>query len=383
MVAACLPTDVIGVAFNIARPATEGWRDYEAPPGQFVPEVRLGLLDLDRVKGLRPLPNELRDGNLVLTWYRSLESLQRVRGLRTVRGGDPRTFYVHPGNERKKCGVSLARVRDLVAQGWLPLTQVGAFDLTSPDTEWRYPERRESTVVVALGRDPCGTRVARFAAALAGQSNQTFGVVAVDDAPRSVRPRTVSDALHFLGTRCTLVRTPVRQGRMANLDWVMRTICTNPGSMVVIVDLDDALMDSRAIADIEAAVTAGHDLILAAPFRPDAPLRLYPRSFHDLRSTFGGNVWMHLVAFRRELFDRIPGELLRDGDGWLPICTDYATMVPMVRFATSPVYLPYYLYWHERTTGYDEDLTRRRDHIILRILAHDLPGTGRSGQPDS
>ncbi len=368
MVAACKPADVVGVAFNIARPPEEGWRDYEAPPGRFVPEVRLGLLDLDRVKALRPWPNELRDGQLVLTWYRSLERLQQDRQLRTVRGGDPRTFYVHPGNERKGSGSALARVRDLVAQGWVPPAQVGAWDLTAPDPDWSYAERREDLVVVALGRDPPPDRIARFAAGLACQTSQTFGVVAVDDAPRNANPRALADALHFLGPRCTLVRTPVRQGRMANLAWVMGTLCTNRDSMVVIVDLDDALMDQRAIADVAAAAAAGHDLVVAAPFRPDAPLRLYPRTFHDLPASYGGNVWMHLAAFRRVLFDRIPAESLRDAGGWLPLCTDYATMVPMARLASRPVHLPCYLYWHERTTVYDEETARRRDEVILRIL---------------
>jgi hypothetical protein len=376
MVAACAPADVLGVAFNIARPMVEGWRDYTAAPGRFVPEVRLGLLDLERIKALRPWPNEVRDGRLVRTWYRSLVQLQQARGLRTLRGGDPRTFYVHPGNDRKGAMGALGRVRDLMAQGRVPPAQVGAWDLKAPDEDWRYVERREDVVVVALGRDPGDARVARFAAGLAGQTNQTFGVVVVDDAPRTTSPRVLADALHGLGPRCTLVRTPARRGRMANLAWVLRTVCTNHDSMVVIVDLDDALMDQRAIADIAAAAAAGHDLVLAVPFRPDAPLALYPRTFQDLQATYGGNVWMHLVAFRRHLFDRVPEESLRDEGGWITMCTDYATMVPMARQARRPVHLPCYLYWHERTTTYDADMAQRRDAMILKILRRDgAPGS--------
>jgi hypothetical protein len=380
MVAACLPADVVGVAFNIARPSVEGWRDYEAPAGKYVPEVRLGLLDLDRAKSLRPWPNEVRDGQLVLTWYRSLERLQQDRGLRTVRGGDPRTFYVHPGNERKGAGAALARVRDLVAQGRVPTAQIGAWDLTPPDSEWCYAERREAVVVVALGRDTPPERIVRFAAGLACQTNQTFGVVAVDDAPQATSPRALADALHFLGPRCTLVRTPVRQGRMANLAWVLGALCSNRDSMVVIIDLDDALMDQRAIDDVATAAATGHDLLVAAPFRPDAPLRLYPRSFRDLRATFGGNVWMHLAAFRRGLFERIPPDALRDAGGWLTLCTDYATMVPMARSAERPLHLPCYLYWHERTTVYDEAMARRRDEVIVRVLGGGPP-EGPSAAP--
>lgn len=373
MLAACGPEDVVGVAFNIARSPAEGWRDYEAAPGRYVPEVRLGLLNLDRAKGLRPWPNEMRDGQLVRTWYRSLERLQQERGLRTVRGGDPKTFYLHPGNDRKGAGSALARVRDLVAQGRVPETQFGAWDLVPPDQLWRYEERREGVVVVALGRDTPRDKLERFAQGLACQTHAEFGVVVVDDASSTTNPRGLADPLHFLGARCTLVRTPVRQGRMANLIWVTRSLCTNPDSVIVIVDLDDALMDRRAIADVAAAAATGHDLIVGAPFRPDAPLRLYPRSFGALSETFGGNVWMHLCAFQRRLFDGIPEVGLRNEDGWLPFCTDYATMVPMVTRATRPLHMPCYMYWHERSTKYDEAMARCRDAMVLRILDASCP----------
>ena len=68
--------------------------------------------------------------------------------------------------------------------------------------------------------------------------------------------------------------------------------------------------------------------------------------------------------------------------GWLPWCTDYATMVPMARLATRPLHLPSYLYWHERTTVYDEEAARRRDQTILRILGEGPSGAAASARFD-
>lgn len=54
---------------------------------------------------------------------------------------------------------------------------------------------------------------------------------------------------------------------------------------------------------------------------------------------------------------------------WVAICTDYATMVPMSERAASPVYLSHYACWYERSTVYDEQMCRRRDELIVRLLS--------------
>ncbi|MCA8947485.1 MAG: glycosyltransferase, partial [Planctomycetes bacterium] len=73
MLAACDPQDVLGVAFNIPHEAAAGWRPYDAPPGEYVPEVRCGLLDLSRLHASRPWHNQEVAGALELSWYRSLQ----------------------------------------------------------------------------------------------------------------------------------------------------------------------------------------------------------------------------------------------------------------------------------------------------------------------
>ena len=57
-----------------------------------------------------------------------------------------------------------------------------------------------------------------------------------------------------------------------------------------------------------------------------------------------------------------------DGE-WIEECTDYATMIPIVELAEKPTYLPRHLYWHERSTVFDEEACRRRDELIRRLLA--------------
>lgn len=369
MLRACEPNNVVCVAFNIPQPESQGFRPYGAPPGEYKPEVRLGLLDLNRLQELRPLPAKVEGGRLMTTWYRSLHVRQKELGLCTVRGGDPDTFYLHPPNARKGDWDALGRIRDLVAQGFVPEGQVGRWDLEVPDDEWRYPVRNEAVVVLARGRNTPVEKVRRFVTSLAMQDDQSFGVVVIDDASDNVAPSFHVEALSPLGARVTLVRRPRRMGYMPNNLFAISTLCGDPSTLIVIVDLDDALADPTAIRELKMRRDQGHDVILAAPFRPDAPTRVYHPCFERVRETFGGDVWIHLRAFKKALFDALPAHLLMLDAAWLETLEDYATMVPIAEMASSPVYVPRFLYWHERSTILDRAAVESRDRMILRILA--------------
>lgn len=368
MLEACRPDDVVCVAFNIPFPVEDGNRPYGAPVGEYKPEVRLGLLDLQRLRALRPLPATVVGHRLATTWYRALHAAQRARGLRTVRGGHSDTFYLHPPNSRKGERATLGRIRDLVAQGRVPVAQVRRWDLEVPDPDWAYPTRSEPVVVLARGRNTPPEKIERFAASLAMQDDQSFGVIVIDDASEDVRPSHLVDALGWLGDRLTLVRHPERVGHTRNNMLGIGALCEDPATMILVLDLDDALADRSAVRVVRELAAHGHDVVLAAPFRPDAPTKVYRPCFDKPRETFGGDVWIHLRAFAKRLFDALPERALKLDGAWIDEQEDYATMVPIVELATSPFYLPRYLCWHERATLLDEEGRRRRDERILRIL---------------
>lgn len=366
MLHACSASDVVGVAFNI--PHEPLIRPYDAPPGEFKPEVRLGLLDLDRLRSQRPLPALAENGRLNTTWYRALHRAQKERGLRTLRGGNSTTFYLHPLNPRKSDANKLGRIRDLTSQGLVPSTQLGRWDVEAPDVSWSYRKRAERVVVVALGRNTSPDKVARFATGLALQDNQDFGVVVIDDASDRFAPSRFQRALGWLGERLTLVRNPERFGHVHNYRLAIGEICVDPQTMILIVDADDALAHPSAIGEIAELSSAGHDVVLAAPFRPDQPTCVYSPRFNQIRETYGGDVWIHLRSFRKRHFDELRDSDLRVDDLVVDEQVDYAMMMPIVERAASPVYLPRYRYWHERSTVLDEEGARERDRIILRLL---------------
>lgn len=375
MLNAAAAPDVTGVAFDIPHEGPP--RPYDAPPGEHKPEVRLGLLDLTRLRALLPLPASARDGRLTTTWYRALHAAQRARGLRTLRGGHGDSFYLHPPNPWKADAQLLDRVRDLVSQGLVPPEQLGRWDVEAPPERWRYPARDESVVVLARGRNTPPEKVARFAAGLRVQEDQRFGVVVIDDASDDLAPAGLREALAWLGSRLTLVRQPTRRGHVWNNRLAITGLCTNPDTMILIVDLDDALAHPAAVGEVAALGAAGHDVVLAAPFRPDAPTCVYAPRFDRVRETYGGDVWIHLRAFRKALFDALPDAMFQIDGVDVGMLEDYATMIPLAERARAPIYLPRYRYWHERTTVLDAAGVEARDRQLLRLLAKGPNGEER------
>lgn len=368
MIEACEASDVTGVAFNIPLDPSSEFRPYNAPPGEYKPEVRCGLLDLDRLKTMRPLPNRLNDGRLEEPWYRSLHAYQRQHGLRTLRGGDHNTFYIHPLNPLKSDTDALDRVRDLISQGYVPNSYWGQWDVGPEPIEWTYPPRTEPIVILARGRNTSITKIDRFANGLEMQSDQNFGLIVIDDASSDTSPKYLDRRLQCFGDRLTLVRHRRKRGRMFNNVLAIRELCKHPEAFIVVVDLDDTLADPSAMTRLRELIGLRHDVVLAAPFRPEAPTKIYQPDFMTPRKTFGGDVWIHLRAFSKTLFERIPDEALQLDGKWLEQCDDYAIMVPIVEMAQAPIYIPEYWYWHERTTGWAPDERASRDKTISRLL---------------
>ncbi|WP_181790349.1 glycosyltransferase [Myxococcus llanfairpwllgwyngyllgogerychwyrndrobwllllantysiliogogogochensis] len=369
MRAAAAPEDVLGVAFNIPQPENVTSRPYDAPLGAFVPEVRCGLLDLERVRACRPLPNELIDGRLARSWYRSLEAHQQRHGLRTLRGGDARTFYIHPPNVLKTDEAFLSRARDLVGQGQVPERQRGQWDLTGLPEDWAYAQRHESIVFLIKGQDTGLSRVRRCLRSLAMQEDQRFGIVLIDDASEGLLPWQMGPLLEPFRGRCTLVRHARHAGRILNFRLGILELCADPETLVVVLDMDDALLSRTGVGRLRAEYEQGCDVVLAAMFRPDKPTKLYHPDFVEPRRHWGGEVWIHLRAFRKWLFDAITPEDLQLDGRWIEQCTDYATMLPIVEACRQPVYIPEYLYFHERSTPRTLEVRAVKDDLIRRILA--------------
>lgn len=335
----------------------------EAP---FRVEVSAGLTDLARLKKLRPLPNHIVAGKPALSWHRAADRALCAGGAVTLRGGDQRLFTVHPSNTLKDRQDAWDTVYDRAEKGFLPPRQRKRREWDGD--EWVTPERAERFVFVVCGRDVERGRIDRCIDSMLAQNRDDWGAVIVDDASRPGLAAYLRDRAtehpgrfsHFLRRRSV--------GGLANTVFAVRHFCADPESVIVTLDLDDALLGEDVLGVLAAAYDGGADVTVGSMLRTDKEAD-YPVRFDNPRARRGGNVWQHLRSFKKRLFDAVPDDALRDADGdYYRLACDWAFMLPIVEAAENPAWIRRPLYLHEPRTRRDAANRSARDRMVARIV---------------
>lgn len=359
----------VTVAFNVAQ---ENDRPYTSsgPTGPWRTEVRCCLLDLERLRRLLPLENDVLDGVLKLPWHRALDASIRSGRATSLRGGAKATFFVHPQNERKEREVDAwALTIAQLERGRVAAVQRGEVEWRGNASEWVTPERGEPFVFVILGRNVQPGRFRRCVESVARQTRNDWGAVVVDDGSEPAVGAEMARVTHdVLGARASFLRLPWRRGGMANLLLAVRDVCEDPESVIVTLDADDALLGSNVLDRVGAEYARGADVTIGSMLRTDKAAR-YPVLVDDPRSNRGGNVWQHLRTFKKRLFEAVPVEDLRVDGAFVDVAHDWAFMLPMVELAKHVGVIEDELYLYE-PSGEGKGLDREgREATIAAIVA--------------
>ena len=356
--------DGAGTEHNRPRAAGRG-------AGVWRTEARAGMIDLARLRVARPLPNSLDEdkGRLALSWHRSLDVAVRRGAGRSYRGGDHRTFYVHPPNARKRDVTDWFAVIDRIEHGVVPAVQKGKVDWTGSVADWMGPLRREPFVFVVSGRNVPAGRLRRCIDSMVRQQGPRWGAVVFDDASDPMFAEHFGIAWNALGERCTIVRNRRRRGLLANMVTAIRMVCADPASVIVTLDADDALIGDRVLLRLAAEYERGADVSVGSMLRTDKAAD-YPVCFDRPRERRGGNVWQHLRSFRKRLFDAIPDDALRLDGEYVDLANDWAFMLPIVEMARNPVHVTEALYLYEPSgVGKDAAGKATREETVARLAA--------------
>ena len=374
--------EALTVSFNVAtahdRPYTAGRgsgtehdrpRAAGATSGAWRTEATAGMVDLVRLRATCPLPNSLDEGRLALSWHRSLDVAIRRGAGRSYRGGDRRTFYVHPPNARKRDVAGWFSVLDRIEHGIVPCVQKGELHWTGAIADWMEPRRREPFVFVVSGRNVPAGRLRRCIDSMVRQQGPRWGAVVFDDASDPMFAEHFEIAWGALGERCTIVRNRRRRGLLANMVTAIRMTCADPASVIVTLDADDALIGDGVLSRLAAEYERGADVTVGSMLRTDKATD-YPVCFDRPREHRGGNVWQHLRSFRKRLFDAIPDGALRLDGEYVDLANDWAFMLPIVEMARNPVHLTEALYLYE-PSGIGKDVAGKaaREETVARLVA--------------
>lgn len=369
--------EVLSVGFNIYNKHDNLYFGFEN--GGFVPEVRMGLLHKKRIEQILPLPNAIDDsGEIELTWHRALHQKQKDSNKCSIRGGRHDSFYIHPQNYRKKEAYAWLSILDRVEQNIIPDLQIGNFDLEGSLYDWTINKRNEKIIVVSCFRNVSVDRFLRFWCSLTAQKNVDFGIILLDDNSDNGLPFFIDSLIEPLRDRVTFIKKRHSSPRIENVYHAIHYYISNPDSIVVMLDGDDALIGNTVLSNINTKYDAYNaDVIIGRMHQTYRlqPHYRYPVDFTNPRKT-GGNVWQHLKTFKKYLFDSIPLPYLKYSkknqklyySEWLETCDDFAFMVPIVEMCNRPLLLDNINYYYERDYKKRNDDRELKEKCIAEIL---------------
>lgn len=354
----------VTASLNIIQEADRPWTA-ESSEGPWRLEVRAALIHLARLFAARPFPNEVNGDALNLAWYRAADLAIRRDSLRSYRGGAAATGYVHPPNGAKRHTDEWFLLMDRIEQGFVPGGQSAQCDLVGPLASWLGPKRAEPFVFVITGRNIPPGRFLRCMESVFRQRRCDWGAVVIDDDSDEETAEHARRVCAGRVDRVTFLRSRLRRGQLANFVTAIRHVCTNPESVIVTLDADDALLGAGVLDRVYCEYERGADVTVGSMLRTDKHVE-YPVDFSNLRGRGGGNVWQHLRTFRKRLFDAVPDDALMLDGKYIEVARDWAYMIPIVEMAAKPVHIREPLYLYEPSGHVPVAL---REETIARIVA--------------
>jgi len=358
----------VTAAFNIAQ---TGDRPYSANDGTgpWRVETRFCLLHMRRLEAILPLMMPPSGPHRSLpAWHRALDASVQGGFAHSLRGGDRRTFFVHPNNDRKADRIGLSRIADRIGMGQVDASQFGAVNLVGTNEQWLRPSRFEPYVFIISGRNVEPGRFRRCLDSVLRQERMDWGAVVFDDASYPAWSELQLDLCSAHASRITFVRNPLRRGLLANTVEAIRVHCGRPDSVMITLDADDCLIGSGVLDILETEYADGADMTVGSMCRTDKKA-YYPACFEQPRTHRGGNVWQHLRSFRKSLFEAIPDEYLRLDGNYVELASDWALMLPMAELAVSPRWIEHTLYLHEPGGARDAATIQQRELVIAALMA--------------
>lgn len=300
--------NVLSVGFNIYKGKKTSFTPYFGfENGGFVPEVRFCLLKKSRIENVLPLENEIIENAFKLSWYRALEQQQKETKTCSIRGGDSRSFFIHPQNFKKTNKDVWFTTLDRVEQLEFPERQINEFDLAGSYYDWTISKRNEKLVVISCFRNIPLSRFLRFWYSLISQTNQEWGLVLIDDASDNGISHFIKELIKPFLSRITFIQNRFRVGIGQNTYKAIHYFLENQESVVCILDADDAIIGKNALKNIfEKYNFFDADVVIGKMYRTDKIHAHYKYTPNFINPRlYGGNVWQHIRSFKKYLFDSL------------------------------------------------------------------------------
>ena len=356
----------LSTSFNIMHSSDIDYTT-SGPQGDWRVEVRCSMIKRSRINAVLPIRNEVINEAFALPWHRAFDRFIRHSAYSSLRGGDHRSFFIHIPNERKSDSAELYAIADRIEIGDINPAQLGNINLVGTYEDWIRTKRIEPFIFIICCRNVYPGLFKDCWSSVVGQHREDWGAVIVDGGSTNGLQDYIEMLTIKYRDRVTIVKETVPRGVMYSTWLAISNFCSNPNSVIITLDADDALIGKSVLDRIKEEYDQGADVTIGSMLRVDKE-KEYPVNLKNPRENRGGNVWQHLRTFRKHLFDRIKIDDLKVDGEWINIATDWLFMLPIVEMAENPRHIKEKLYYYD--PGPEKDSRRGiRENVIARIVA--------------
>lgn len=348
--------NVISVAFPICHdPAMQYQPYFGFENGGFVPEVRNCLFKKNRLLSLLPLPNELDAYGFELTWYRSLEKKQKLSNYYSIRGGDVRTFYIHPQNYRKENRNVWWTVMNRIENGIIPQCQFGQPEVKGTFYDWTFPKRNESLVLVMIVDNFKSWKFSDCYSGIVSQTYQEFGLIIINNTG-DISDATLAALKQFhWGLNTTIIHNETKQRSTECIYSAIHYYMESSDSFVCLMHQDDTLLGNSVLAEIVNRVSIYNaDVLIGKEINYQGLVDVGYSSVDFLAPRRkGSNIGNGLQVFKKQLFDslsifdlkqkksvmdHLPGYTkIKNSYEWIEDFENYTILAPIVELSKNPI----------------------------------------------
>jgi len=298
---------IMSVSFNINHGSDPGFQSYFGLEEEnFAPDVRCCLLDRNRLLEHRPYPNALKDGRLELSWYRSIQKWQKESGFHSIRGGDYRSFYIHPQNFRKKDASVWFHFMDRIEQLQIPRDQVDQPEIIASFHSFCIPKRSEPIIFITAVTDKSIVSLeATVRSTMTGHTDHA-GMIIINESHTNILHRH-EQLFSQIKNRLTVIQLRRAQERIRSLYQAIHYFCNNSASIIFHVDSEAVIVRPEYPREVARKMTdARADLcviktLTAEDIRNNAD---YKFDFLNIRKQ-PEQLENYDCAFTKELFDSL------------------------------------------------------------------------------
>ena len=284
-----------------------------------------------------------------------MEQKQKLTNYCSIRGGDIRTFYIHPQNYRKENRNVWWTIMNRIENGIIPLCQFGQPEVKGTFYDWTFPKRNETLVLIVIVDNLKNWRFRDFYNSIVSQSHQEFGLIIINNTGDSSGDTLAALRYFQLRLNTTVIHNEAKRPSTECIYSAIHYYMESSDSFVCLMHQNDTLLGNSVLAEIvNRLMIYNADVLIGKEISHQVLPEIGYSSVDFLNPRrIGSNIGNGLQVFKKQLFDSLSIFDLKQRKSvnchlagytkikksyeWIEDFENYTILAPIIELSKNPI----------------------------------------------